>query len=92
MDCEAPLAVGGEVCIQLIYVLGATFTPPDGGAASYNYELIGVNSGIHLLMVLYRITLAPLAEELRAADLGLLLRFMRMMRRSKVWHDKVHSS
>ena len=35
----------------------------------------GVTQGDPLLMVLYRITLAPLAEELRAADLGIFLPF-----------------
>ena len=34
-----------------------------------------VIQGDPLLMVLYRITFAPLAEELRAADSGLLSRF-----------------
>ena len=32
----------------------------------------GVTQGYHLSMVFYGITLAPLAEELRVADLGLL--------------------
>ena len=36
---------------------------------------MGVTQGYPLSMVLYGITLAPLAEELRAADPGLLLPF-----------------
>ena len=35
----------------------------------------GVTEGEYLSMVLYRITLTPLAEELRAADPGLLSPF-----------------
>ena len=75
MDCEAPLAGGGEVRIQLIYALGATFIPSAGGAASYNPNPRGGNSGRPLSMILCGITLLPLAEELRVEDPGLLSPF-----------------
>ena len=51
----------------------------------------GVTQGDLLLMVLYRITLIPLAEELRAVDLGILSPFTWIMWRLMVWHVKVHS-
>ena len=55
--------------------MSATYTPPDGGASSYNYELRGATQVIPLSLVLYRINLTPLAEELISADLGLLSTF-----------------
>ena len=51
----------------------------------------GVTQGDPLYMVLYGITLVPLAEELRAADPGSSPPFTRMMRRSMVWRDVAHS-
>ena len=51
----------------------------------------GVTQGDPISMVLYRITLTPLAEELRAADLGLLSPFYATMRRLMVRRDVVHS-
>ena len=49
MDCVELLSGGGEVCVQLLYALGATYTPPSGRAASYNSEMIGGNSERPLL-------------------------------------------
>ena len=42
-------------------------------------------------MVLYGITLFPLAEELRAVDPGLLSPFYEDDAAFDGWHDKVHS-
>ena len=75
MDCASPLAGRAEVSVQLLKPLGATSTPPARGAASYNLERRGGNSGRPLLMLLCGITLVPLAEELRVADLGILSPF-----------------
>ena len=43
-------------------------------------------------MVLYGITLIPLAEELRAADPGLLSPFYADDVDLTVWHDELHIS
>ena len=45
-----------------------------------------------LLMVLYWITLAPFAKELRVVDPGFYPLYMRTMRHSTVRHDILHSS
>ena len=52
----------------------------------------GVTQGDPLSMILYGITLVPLEEEPRAADPGLLSRFMRTMRHSTVRRNVAHSS
>ena len=44
MECAASLAGRGEVHIQLVYALGATSTPPSGGAASNNPDTGGIYS------------------------------------------------
>ena len=75
MDCATPLAGGDEVRVQLISALGATSPPPAGGLPVKILSREGVTQGDPLSMVLYRITLDPLAEELRAADPGLLSPF-----------------
>ena len=50
----------------------------------------GFTQGDPLSMVQYGITLVPLEEELRAADLGLLSPFTLMMRRLMFQSNKVH--
>ena len=52
----------------------------------------GVTQGEPLSVVLYGITLAPLPEDPRVADPGLLSPFMRTMWRSMVRQDEAHSS
>ena len=75
MYCAAPLACRGEVCVQLILALGATSTPPNGGAPVTILIREGVTHGDSLSVLLYGITLVPLAEKLRAADPGLISPF-----------------
>ena len=72
MDCAAPLASRGKVCVKFIYTSGATSTPPVGGAASYNSEPRGGNSGRPPLYGIVRDHSHPLAEELRVAYPGIL--------------------
>ena len=75
MDCATLLASRGEVCVQLLQALGKTSTPPAGELSVTILSREGVIQGDSLSMVLYGITLVPLAEELRAADPGLLSPF-----------------
>ena len=76
MDCATPLAGGGDICLQMLQALGATSPPPAGGELPVTIlSREGVTQGDPLSMVLYRITLIPLAEELQAADPGLLSPF-----------------
>ena len=52
----------------------------------------GVTQGDPPLIVLYGITLLPLAEELRSVDLGLLSPFYADNVEFDGWHNEVHSS
>ena len=59
----------------MLQALGATSTPPAGGGAVTILSREGFTQGDPIFMVLYGITLVPLAEELQAADPGLLSPF-----------------
>ena len=75
MDSAALLAGWSEICVQFLQTLGATSSPPAGEPPVTILSREGVTQGDPLSMVLYGITLVPLAEELRAADPGLLFPF-----------------
>ena len=64
MDYATPLASGGEVCVKLLQALGADSPSPSGELPVTILSRQGVTQGDPLSMVLYGITLAPLAEEL----------------------------
>ena len=55
--------------------MGAISPPPARACTSYNADTVVGNSVRPLPVVLYGITLVPLAEELRAADPGRLTPF-----------------
>ena len=75
MDCVTLLAGWSEICLQLLQALGETSPPPDGETSVTILSIEGVTQGDPLSIVLYWITLAPLTEELQAADPGLLSPF-----------------
>ena len=81
MDCAAPLAGGAR---QLLL-----HQPGEPSFIILSRE--GVTQGDPLSMVLYGITLVPLAEELRAVDSGLLYPFYEDDAAFDGWRDTAHS-
>ena len=75
MDYAAPLAGQSKICVQLLQSLGTTSPPPAGEPPVTILSIEGVTQVDPISMVFYGITLVPLAEELRAADPGLLSPF-----------------
>ena len=75
MDYAALLAGGGRFALNCYKHWEQLLLRQPGDPASKILSGEGVTQGDHLLMVLYRITLIPLAEELRLADPGLLSPF-----------------
>ena len=67
------LADGGLVCIQLLQALNATISPLDRGGARNHPDQGGVHAGRPRSMVLYRITLFPIAEKFCVAAPELLV-------------------
>ena len=74
----APLAGGGEVRVQLLYALGATFPPPAGGGAPVTIlSREGVTQGDPLSMVLYKIILCPPCGRVNIGGPRALIPFLR---------------
>ena len=76
MDCAAPLASGGaRFAINCYRHWAQLLLHQRGGPPVTILSIEGVTQGYPLSMVLYGITFAPFAEELRAADPGLISPF-----------------
>ena len=75
MDCVAPLAGGSRSALNFYRHWGQLLLRQTGEPPVKILSREGVTQGHPLLIVLYGITLIPLAKELRAADPGLLSPF-----------------
>ena len=90
MECTAPLAGGERFAFNFYRNWAQLLFCQLGQPPVTIMSREGVTQGYPILVILYRITLTPLTEELRAVDPGLLPPFIWIMRRLMVRHDIVH--